>query len=161
MQLTEEQRKVIEGAAAEIECMHADLMRRGGFPSDGKANPYAQALRELLAAHNAGAQEPVGVAGTMPGTDGFTMAAFRAEDVPVGTSLYTHPQPMTDAARDEIWDKRPTFDTKGVPRMTLRELVREHYQHYFSVDKASALAAEHIAEIERLDRAKGDRDADA
>ena len=30
----------------------------------------------------------VGVAGTMPGTDGFTMAAFRADQVPVGTSLY-------------------------------------------------------------------------
>lgn len=33
--------------------------------------------------------EPVGQAGTMPGTDGFTMAAFRADDVPVGTKLYT------------------------------------------------------------------------
>lgn len=32
--------------------------------------------------------EPVGVAGTMPGTGGFTMAAFKAEDVPVGTKLY-------------------------------------------------------------------------
>ncbi|MCA8237697.1 hypothetical protein [Burkholderia cenocepacia] len=33
--------------------------------------------------------EPVGKAGNMPGTDGFTMAAFRADDVPVGTNLYT------------------------------------------------------------------------
>lgn len=32
--------------------------------------------------------EPVGNAGTMPGTSGFTMAAFKADDVPEGTSLY-------------------------------------------------------------------------
>jgi hypothetical protein len=30
----------------------------------------------------------VGEAGSMPGTDGFTMAAFRAADVPIGTKLY-------------------------------------------------------------------------
>lgn len=30
----------------------------------------------------------VGVAGTMPGTNGFTMACFHAKDVPVGTKLY-------------------------------------------------------------------------
>lgn len=33
----------------------------------------------------------VGMAGTMPGTDGFTMALFKASDVPVGTELYTAP----------------------------------------------------------------------
>ena len=47
-------------------------------------------------------QEPVGEAGSMPGTDGFTMACFRASDVPVGTKLYTRPhhrQPLND---DEI-----------------------------------------------------------
>lgn len=31
---------------------------------------------------------PVGTAGAMPGTSGFTMAAFRADDVPVGTKLF-------------------------------------------------------------------------
>lgn len=31
---------------------------------------------------------PVGPAGTMPGTDGFTMAAFRKSDVAVGEQLY-------------------------------------------------------------------------
>ncbi|HGL4258443.1 TPA: hypothetical protein ACKE3D_002123 [Burkholderia dolosa] len=36
--------------------------------------------------------QPVGVAGTMPGTDGFTMAAFKASEVPVGTPLYTSAQ---------------------------------------------------------------------
>ena len=43
-----------------------------------------------------GEQEPVGEAGSMPGTDGFTMACFRASDVPVGTKLYTHPQPQRE-----------------------------------------------------------------
>lgn len=32
--------------------------------------------------------EPLGIAGAMPGTSGFTMANFKAEDVPVGTELY-------------------------------------------------------------------------
>jgi hypothetical protein len=29
-----------------------------------------------------------GVAGRMPGTDGFTMAVFNAEDVPLGTMIF-------------------------------------------------------------------------
>ena len=33
--------------------------------------------------------EPVGVAGAMPGTFGFTMASFLASEVPIGTKLYT------------------------------------------------------------------------
>ena len=39
--------------------------------------------------------EPIGEVGTMPGTSGFTMACFRADEVPVGTKLYTSPQPAT------------------------------------------------------------------
>lgn len=34
-------------------------------------------------------EEPVGIVGSMPGTSGFTMATFKADDVPVGTKLYT------------------------------------------------------------------------
>jgi hypothetical protein len=38
-------------------------------------------------------QEPVGEAGPMPGSNGgFTMAAFKASDVPSGTKLYASPQ---------------------------------------------------------------------
>lgn len=37
----------------------------------------------------------VGIAGMMPGTEGFTMAAFLAADVPVGTPLYTRPKWQT------------------------------------------------------------------
>ena len=46
-------------------------------------------------------QEMVGEAGSMPGTDGFTMACFRASDVPVGTKLYIHPQPKREPLTDE------------------------------------------------------------
>jgi hypothetical protein len=35
----------------------------------------------------------VGEAGSMPGTDGFTMGAFHADQVPVGTKLYVAPKP--------------------------------------------------------------------
>jgi hypothetical protein len=33
----------------------------------------------------------VGVSASMPGTPAFTMAAFKADEVPPGTRLYTHP----------------------------------------------------------------------
>lgn len=57
----------------------------------------AQARAETIAALLAASPptptegEPVGEAGSMPGTDGFTMAAFRAVDVPIGTKLYASP----------------------------------------------------------------------
>jgi len=41
--------------------------------------------------------EAVGEAGCMPGTEGFTMACFRATDVPVGTKLYTAPASQPDS----------------------------------------------------------------
>lgn len=51
----------------------------------------AVAMIRKLAARPAEAQ-PVGEAGTMPGTNGgFTTAVFKAADVPVGTKLYTAP----------------------------------------------------------------------
>ena len=54
-----------------------------------------------------GEQDPVGEAAFMPGTTGFTMACFLASDVPVGTKLYTHPQPKSDASGkpDEWFDR--------------------------------------------------------
>lgn len=36
-------------------------------------------------------QEPVGIAGPMPGTSGFTVACFSADEVTVGTNLYLAP----------------------------------------------------------------------
>lgn len=64
--------------------------------ASGQAGAYLQCAEDLamIAASpppkGAGA-EPVGEAGSMPGTDGFTMAAFRAADVPIGTKLYAAP----------------------------------------------------------------------
>lgn len=46
---------------------------------------------------------PIGEVGTMPGTSGFTMACFRADEVPVGTKIYTTPQP-TQATQVEVTD---------------------------------------------------------
>lgn len=43
--------------------------------------------------------EPVGEAGTMPGTAGFTMACFHADKVPVGTKLYAD-RPATGVPED-------------------------------------------------------------
>lgn len=40
-----------------------------------------------VAAHG---DEPVGEASSMPGSNGFTLAVFKAEDVPIGTKLYTY-----------------------------------------------------------------------
>lgn len=41
--------------------------------------------------------EPVGETQCMPGTKGFTMAAFEADKVPTGTKLYAHPPSWKDA----------------------------------------------------------------
>ncbi|MFJ6322314.1 MULTISPECIES: hypothetical protein [unclassified Rhizobium] len=41
--------------------------------------------------------EPIGEAGPMPGSNGgFTMAAFKADDVPIGTKLYSAPHLSLD-----------------------------------------------------------------
>jgi hypothetical protein len=54
------------------------------------------AISAALAAQGQG--EPIGEAGSMPGTGGFTMACFRAEDVPVGTKIYANPAPPASPA---------------------------------------------------------------
>jgi hypothetical protein len=54
---------------------------------------------------------PVGVAGSMPGTDGFTMAAFRSADVPIGTPLYaaspvqSAPEGGGEAVKKDAYDR--------------------------------------------------------
>lgn len=65
-------------------------------PLDDRATYPASMIRRLIREDRARraapvAQEPVGEAGTMPGTSGFTTAVFRASDVPVGTKLYAAP----------------------------------------------------------------------
>lgn len=46
--------------------------------------------------------EAVGIVGSMHGTEGFTMACFKADEVPVGTPLYLHPQSAELAERQEL-----------------------------------------------------------
>jgi len=48
--------------------------------------------------------EPIGEVGTMPGASGFTMACFRADEVPVGTKLYTTQQPAQATQPAEVTD---------------------------------------------------------
>ncbi len=51
-----------------------------------------------------GKAKPVGVVGAMPGTSGFTMACFKADQAPVGTKLYATPpaSPEPQPKRDPL-----------------------------------------------------------
>ncbi|WP_257811663.1 hypothetical protein [Burkholderia glumae] len=51
-----------------------------------------QVIRDLPRSAPADAGEAVGVADSMPGTSGFTMACFEAAKVPIGTKLYAAAQ---------------------------------------------------------------------
>lgn len=62
--------------------------------------PVPEHMRSVVARIRR-SREPVAWAGTMPGTDGFTMAVFRAENVPIGTALYLHPAPTRDDVLEE------------------------------------------------------------
>jgi hypothetical protein len=70
----------------EAEILALKEMVAYGFPEE--ALTVLRSLKPNL-------QEPVGFAGNMPGTDGFTMACFKAVDVPVGAAIYTHPAPIS------------------------------------------------------------------
>ena len=62
------------------------------YPQDMHPHFERAIMREALAKWGTPAPvgvEPVGEVGSMPGTDGFTMACFKASDVPIGTKLYT------------------------------------------------------------------------
>lgn len=64
----------------------------------------------------------VGVASSMPGTSGFTMACFEAEKVPVGSCLYS--RPVMDAG--EVDENSVDSLLDSVPEVAVAErLVRE------------------------------------
>jgi len=67
---------------------------------------YSPGIEAAILAYLAALPEapavPVGEAGTMPGTDGFTMACFKAVDVPIGTKLYATPPAPTAAVDGEV-----------------------------------------------------------
>lgn len=52
---------------------------------------------------NTAGLEVVGEAGSMPGSSGFTMAAFKADAVPIGTKLVT--AASAQAAIDDAWSR--------------------------------------------------------
>lgn len=62
---------------------------------------FVQAYAHEALAAQAASVEPVGEVGSMPGTSGFTMACFKAEDVPVGTKLYAVAPPSPASVQDE------------------------------------------------------------
>jgi hypothetical protein len=65
---------------------------------------YERRIRSCLSVEPAGV-EPVGEAGAMPGSNGgFTMAAFEASKVPVGTKLYASP-PKAVTITDEMVER--------------------------------------------------------
>ncbi|MDE3023453.1 MAG: hypothetical protein KGI54_16660, partial [Pseudomonadota bacterium] len=62
-----------------------------------KCGKVHSAMDLFVGQHIAGSeQEPVGEVGAMPGTQGFTMAAFKADQVPIGTKLYRNPPPLRE-----------------------------------------------------------------
>lgn len=128
--LTDEQRDALNEAIC--------LARDDGLPGT------EDHLRALLAAHSAGAQEPVGTAVNDEELGRFWEMHKPASEFPVGTHVYTHPQPVTqtDAARDAF-----------------RALIAKvpHKPQAITYEKGWELLDElqRIAEIERIDRARG------
>lgn len=108
--------------------------------------------RALLAA--SASAEPVGIAGSMPGTDGFTMAAFKAEDVPVGTELYTRPIEAPDHSRPVI------ADTAGAKAPTeLRSAINE-VADFLEGSANLSIISQFAAITESIDARKAAADAE-
>lgn len=142
-----------------------DAIRKKFHPDDMPSRllvrSIAEFLVELLAAHNAGAQEPVGVVHRpAPNGDDFSIEWLRVPEG--GARLYAHPQPMTqtDAARDAEDAKRYRFiksQMKVGAVQTQLPLYRTlHWIGYEDCSDVRNADAAIDAEIERLDRAKGE-----
>jgi len=107
----------------------------------GAAITEAEMGNALTAALAMLPSEPIGEAGPMPGSNGgFTMAAFKATDVPVGTKLYTSPTPHPSLDREglleearEVLSKIAYITELKPPKGHWRDAVRESVY-----DKASA-----------------------
>lgn len=90
----------------------------------------------------------VGEAGSMPGTTGFTMAAFKASEVPVGTKLYIRPPAMLADA------ERETTSTTAASIIELMEGLRSRAPFGYHEPGSSRASHRnlilHGADIERL-----------
>lgn len=125
-------------------------------PSHGNITALAAQLYQILAAHSAGAQEPV--AWLTPGNDLY----LENPGYDDWTPLYSHPQPMpqTDAARDAEDANRYRFiksQMKVGAVQTQLPLYRTlHWIGYEDCSDVRNADAAIDAEIERIDRAKGE-----
>ena len=89
----------------------------------------------------------------MPGTNGFTVASFKAADVPVGTKLYTHPASSADRVAEleaQLAESREQRN-RVVATMTA-ELERMESAHRRAAWRADSLTADLAASREREGR---------
>jgi hypothetical protein len=84
------------------------LRQAGKEPTDAQGDAFEfawNAASIALARRAAPMAHPIGQADPMPGASGFTMACFKASDVPVGTKLYLAPS-STDSAQAAVEEVR-------------------------------------------------------
>lgn len=154
MQLTEEQ----------IEKIALDFVKKPGMHGYIEVGDLIDFASALLAAHSAGAQEPV--AWRYQSEDPLDGGEWLLSDTKPNRRniqpLYTHPQPMpqTDAARDAEDAKRYRFiksQMKVGAVQTQLPLYRTlHWIGYEDCSDVHNADAVIDAEIECLDRAKGE-----
>ncbi|NTG86149.1 hypothetical protein G6L15_08320 [Agrobacterium rhizogenes] len=89
--------------------------------------------------------EPVGVTSTMPSASGFTFAAFKATDVPVGTRLYTSPTPHLSVDREGLLE-----EARGVLEWYASPEIYQPHPHGPAFDRRdlSALAKSFLSKLE-------------
>lgn len=158
--LTDEQLRQIDYALEMLLC----AMRAANWEGDA-AYSAGEKARAILAAHNAGAQEPV--AWMYQSEDPFDGGEWFLSDTKPNRRnirpLYSHPQPMpqTDAARDVLTEQRCLTNVElGELRLLIAfcesYLVAPYIDRGSDVDNAMRALRKRIAEIERLERAKGE-----
>lgn len=81
----------------------------------------------------------IGIASYMPATDGFTMACFKASDVPEGTKIYIYPVP-------KLLNEANVIITALRNRLTSE--ITEKYGHKFPYEEARTMAESDVNEFE-------------
>jgi hypothetical protein len=85
------------------------------------AAKHAMPALIALARRAAPLAHPIGQADPMPGASGFTMACFKASDVPVGTKLYLAAPSSTDSAQAALNEWHALTDLPPDHRQVLVE----------------------------------------
>lgn len=84
-----------------IDFLAQEIRRVDGNHTLG-AGALAEALMPFIRRAALSNAEPIGEVDVMPGTEGFTMACFLANEVPIGTKLFLHPSvpaPLIEALK--------------------------------------------------------------